>query len=134
MKGVAKGPFHVKLSPEPVHAGAETVLGRRSIAKTYEEDLAATAIGEMLMAGGAVAGSAGYVAIERVDGALGGRMGSFHLQHFGLMARGDGSLKVTVIPDSGTGELTGLTGDLVIRIEPGGAHFYEFSYELPDAP
>jgi hypothetical protein len=132
MKGVARGPFRVKLTPEPVHAGAEAVLGRRAIAKTYEGDLAATAIGEMLMAGGAVAGSAGYVAIERVEGALGGRAGSFHLQHFGLMTRGDGALKVKVIPDSGTGELAGLTGDLTISIEPGGAHFYEFNYDLPD--
>jgi hypothetical protein len=132
MKGVARGQFRVKLTSEPVHAGAEAVLGRRSIAKTYEGDLTATAIGEMLMAGGGVAGSAGYVAIERVDGVLGGRTGSIHLQHFGLMSRGEGSLTVKVIPDSGTGELSGLSGDLVIRIEPGGAHFYEFSYDLPD--
>lgn len=132
MKGVGKGSFVVKLTPEAVHAGAENVLGRRVIAKTYEGDLAATAIGEMLMAGTGVPGSAGYVAIERVDGALGGRMGSFHLQHFGLMTRGDGALTIKVIPDSGTGELAGLSGDLIIRIEPGGAHFYEFAYELPD--
>ena len=132
MKGVARGPFSVKLTTESVHAGAEAVLGRRAIAKTYEGDLAATAIGEMLMAGAAVAGSAGYVAIERVEGTLGGRPGSFHLQHFGLLRRGEGALTVKVIPDSGTGELAGLSGELAIRIEPGGAHFYEFSYDLPD--
>jgi hypothetical protein len=101
MKAVARGPFSVKLTTESVHAGAEAVVGRRAIAKTYEGDLAATAIGEMLMAGAAVAGSAGYVAIERVEGTLGGRPGSFHLQHFGLLRRGEGALTVKVIPDSG---------------------------------
>jgi hypothetical protein len=132
MKSLAKGQFSVRLYPEPVHASAEAALGRRSISKTYEGDLAGTAIGEMLMAGGAVAGSAGYVAIERVEGMLGGKSGSFHLQHFGLMTRGEGVLTIKVIPDSGTRELGGLAGDLIIHIEPGGAHFYEFSYELPD--
>jgi hypothetical protein len=84
----------------------------------------------MLSAGTGVPGSAGYVAIERVSGALHGRQSSFVLMHYGLMERGTPSLRVAVVPDSGTGELTGISGELTIRIEQG-RHEYAFEYELP---
>jgi hypothetical protein len=84
----------------------------------------------MLSAGTAVPGSAGYVAIERVSGALHGRQGSFVLMHYGLMERGTPSLRVSVVPDSGTGELAGIRGELAIHIEQG-RHQYTFDYELP---
>jgi hypothetical protein len=74
-------------------------------------------------------GSAGYVAMERVVGTLGGKRGTFALQHSGTMNRGVSTLEVTVVPDSGTDELVGLSGKLAIRIE-GGQHFYDFSYAL----
>jgi hypothetical protein len=75
-------------------------------------------------------GSAGYVAIERVTGVLHGRKGSFVLQHSGTMNRGVSSLAVTVVPDSGTDELTGLRGAMTIEIDHG-KHSYTMDYALP---
>ena len=131
MKQIAKGSFEVKVAPiaQTEHAGG-TTLGRFSLAKTFHGDLEGTGAGEMLTAGTSVAGSAGYVAIERVEGTLGGRQGSFVLQHLGSMAHGGQNLTITVVPDSGTGELAGLAGKLQIDIE-GKAHFYTFEYSLP---
>lgn len=131
MKRTAKGAFEVKVAPitQTEHAGG-TTLGRFSLAKTFHGDLQGTGAGEMLTAGTSVAGSAGYVAIERVEGSLGGRQGSFVLQHSGSMAHGGQSLTITVVPDSGTGELAGLEGKLTIDIQ-GKAHFYSFEYALP---
>ena len=77
-------------------------------------------------------GSAGYVAIERVTGSLDGRTGAFTLQHSGTMTRGVPELSVTVVPDSGTGQLAGLSGKMAIRIEEGGKHFYDFDYSLAE--
>jgi hypothetical protein len=128
----ASGTFEVKLAPlDPADdAGDGNQLGRMSIDKQIHGDLEATTGGQMLSARTAVANSAGYVAIERVTGTLHGRRGSFVLQHTGSMAAGAHSLGIHVVPDSGTGELTGLTGEFVIRIE-GGQHFYGFEYTLP---
>lgn len=129
-KHVAKGPFTVKLTTESVHARVDGQLGRRSIDKVFDGDLVGHSAGEMLSAMGHVQGSAGYVAIERVEGALHGRKGSFCLQHYGMMNRGEPSLVIDVVPDSGTDDLAGLSGKLKIHIAPGGAHSYEFEYEL----
>ena len=127
----AKGAFEVKVAPVATteHPGG-TTLGRFSLAKTFHGDLEATSSGEMLTAGTAVPGSAGYVAIERVEGTLGGRQGSFVLQHSGSMSQGSPRLAIAVVPDSGTGDLTGIAGTLAIEIE-GKAHFYRFEYTLP---
>lgn len=130
MANTVRGEFEVKLAQLPMHDTAEgSLLGRRSIDKTFHGDLSATSVGEMLAAGTAVKGSAGYVALERVTGTLGGKAGGFVLIHTGLMNRGTPSHTVTVVPDSGTGELTGLTGTMAIEIT-GGKHFYAFEYEL----
>ena len=128
----ASGPFEVKLSPLPLDdKAADAMLGRMSINKQFHGDLEATSRGEMLSAGTSVKGSAGYVAIERVSGKLGGRSGTFVLQHSGTMMRGEPQLSVTVVPDSGTGELTGLAGTMKINID-GGKHSYEFEYTLAE--
>jgi len=111
--------------------GAEPTLGRMSIDKTVHGDLEGTSKGEMLTAGTSVKGSAGYVAIERVTGSLHGRSGSFTLQHSGTMTRGAPELVVTVVPDSGTDQLAGISGKLEIKIT-GGKHFYEFEYMVPE--
>ena len=89
--------------------------------------------GEMLSAGSPQTGSAGYVAVERVTGALHGRTGTFALQHWGIMDKGAPELKISVIPDSGTRDLAGLSGTMTIDIQPGGKHFYVFTYTLPPA-
>ena len=127
----ASGTFDVKLAPQPAAPGIEPAqLGRMTIDKQFQGDLQASSLGEMLSAGTVVTGSAGYVAIERISGALHGWQGSFVLMHFGLMDRGTPSMRVTVVPDSGTGELAGIRGELTIRIERG-QHEYGFDYELP---
>lgn len=125
----ATGPFEVKMAPLSTHADPP-VLGRMSLDKVYHGDLEATAQGEMLAAMTATEGSAGYVAIEKVTGTLAGRTGTFMLQHNGLMNRGAPSLVINVVPDSGTGELEGLSGTMMIIME-GGKHAYEFDYTLP---
>lgn len=130
----ATGAFEVKMARQPlVDAGAEPMLGRMTIDKTFTGDLQGTGKGEMLMAGTETKGSAGYVAIERVNGTLNGRTGTFVLQHTGTMNRGAPQLSVTVVPDSGTGQLAGLTGTLNIIIASG-RHSYEFDYTLPAQP
>ena len=128
----ATGPFEVKLNVlDAYNRDAGAALGRMSIDKQFRGELQATSKGEMLTAMGTVNGSAGYVAIERVAGTLHGRSGSFVLQHSSTMARGEPRQNVFVVPDSGTGELTGLCGTMTIIIAPGGAHSYEFDYTLP---
>ena len=128
----ASGSFEVTLAPlAPYNAEAGAKLGRMSIDKQFHGDLEATSQGEMLSAGTETKGSAGYVAIERVTGRLNGRSGSFVLQHNATMTRGAPSLNIIVVPDSGTGELTGLTGQMTITIADG-RHSYGFDYQLPD--
>ena len=126
----AAGPFEVKLSPQP--PGEDAVLGRLSLDKAFHGDLEAASKGQMLAFRSGVEGSAGYVAMEHVVGTLQGRRGSFVLQHSGTMTRGDGQLAVTVVPDSGTAELEGLSGTMRIDIA-GGKHSYVFEYSLPGA-
>lgn len=127
------GTFDVELKPLDAYAEGINgcILGRMSIDKTFHGDLSATSKGEMLSAMTPVQGSAGYVAIEQVSGELNGRQGSFVLQHFGLMAGGDDELLLKVVPDSGAGELEGLSGEMLIRIE-NGQHFYDFDFNLPE--
>lgn len=125
----AQGPFDVKLTPQPVDEAAGSTLGRLTIDKRFHGDLEGTSQGQMLSAMTSVKGSAGYVAIERVTGILHGRSGSFVLQHTGVMNRGAGQLSVTVVPDSGTDALEGLTGTMAIIIAEG-KHSYEFDYTL----
>ena len=120
------GTFDVKLIPQ---TSDEKDLGRMLLDKQFHGELEATSKGQMLTGMTSTKGSAGYVAIERVTGTLRGRKGSFILQHSGTMARGEQSLSVTVVPDSGTDELQGLSGSMKIRIE-GGKHYYDFEYRL----
>lgn len=125
------GKFEVKLNPLDSYAQGidEINLGRMSIDKSFSGDLDATSKGEMLTAMTSVKGSAGYVAIEQVSGTLSGRKGSFVLQHFGTMDKGNDRLILEVVPDSGTGQLAGLTGKMAIKIEDS-QHYYEFEYAL----
>jgi hypothetical protein len=128
----ARGEFDVVLTPlEGELAAADPKLGRMRIEKSYRGELEGTALGEMLAALTAVEGSAGYVAIEHVSAALGGRTGTFVLQHSGTMERGAQSLAIRVVPDSGTGGLAGIAGSMSIRIEDG-KHFYDLEYTLAE--
>lgn len=127
----ASGTFDVRLAPKDM--GADAPAGGMTIDKEFHGDLVGTSKGEMLMASSSsVKNSAGYVAIEKVNGTLHGRSGTFYLQHNGTMNRGAGDLTITVIPDTGTDQLTGLEGRMNIIIAPDGKHSYEFDYTLPD--
>ena len=126
----ATGPFEVKLVPQPADGSP---LGRMTIDKQFHGDLEATSKGQMLAFSTDVKGSAGYVAMEQVNGTLHGRTGTFVLQHSGTMTRGAPQLTVTVVPDSGTGELVGLAGKMNIIIADG-KHSYEFDYTLAKTP
>ncbi|WP_024594276.1 MULTISPECIES: DUF3224 domain-containing protein [unclassified Pseudoalteromonas] len=128
---IISGEFTVALAPIEGYAKGQQgiTLGRMSIDKTFSGDLNATGQGEMLSAMTPTQGSAGYVAIEQVIGELEGKQGSFVLQHFGTMNKGQDNLILNVTPDSGTNELKGLTGSMKIRIEQG-IHYYDFDYRL----
>jgi hypothetical protein len=134
MAADATGTFEVKLTPQPPEDKAEgSTLGRMSGDKQFHGDLEGTSKVQMLTAMTDVKGSAGYVAIERVTGTLHGHTGSFVLQHSGSSNRGTTQLSITVVPDSGTGQLVGITGKMTITITDG-KHSYDFEYTLPKAP
>jgi hypothetical protein len=133
MTAYAAGSFDVKITPlDPAFKTEDNSLGRMSIDKQYHGDLDATGKGEMLTGGTAVKGSGVYVAVERVSGTLNGRAGTFLLQYSDVMTQGTPHLSITVVADSGTGQLTGLTGTMNVIITDG-KHSYDFSYSLPPA-
>lgn len=123
----ATGTFEVKLEPQTDREIAG--LARMTIDKHFHGGLEASSQGQMLSAGTETKGSAAYVAIERVEGILEGKKGSFVLQHTATMNRGEPSLKVSIVPDSGTGELNGISGTLLIRMEEG-KHYYDLDYSI----
>jgi flagellar basal body rod protein FlgG len=128
----ASGSFEVKITPQAQDEAAGAGIGRLTIDKQFHGDIEAHSQGQMLAAGTAIEGSAGYVAIEKATGTLHGRSGSFVLQHNGTMARGAGQLTITVVPDSGTDELVGLAGTMSISIVDG-KHLYDLEYTLAES-
>lgn len=126
----AKGTFEVKLAPQADEQVGDPSVGRMSLDKVFSGGLEAVGRGQMLAVRTGVENSAGYVAMERVAGKLDGREGSFALQHSGTMTRGAMQLSITVVPDSGTGQLAGIAGKMTINVA-GGQHSYEFEYTLP---
>jgi hypothetical protein len=129
MSQIAEGAFNVKMVPQSADPAGGESIGRMLLDKRFHGALDATSKGQMLAMRTAVEGSAGYVAMEVVTGKLDGRQGSFVLQHSGTMNRGAPTLTLTVVPDSGTGELAGLSGSMKIDIA-GGKHSYRFDYSL----
>lgn len=123
------GTFDVTLTPLDIEGH---LMGRMQIDKQFHGALTATSLGQMLSAATSVKGSAVYVAIERVSGTLEGRTGSFVLHHTGVMNRGDGTLSIAVVPDSGTDALAGIAGTMTITIE-NKQHRYSFDYTVPVA-
>lgn len=126
----ASGTFEVKMTPQ---TEADATVGRFELDKRFQGDIEGTSKGVMLAVGTAVKSSAGYVAMEQVTGTLNGRRGTFALQHTGTMTRGTPQLSVTVVPDSGTGQLSGLSGKMAINIVDG-KHLYEFEYTIAETP
>lgn len=127
----ATGTFEVKTIPQPPEdAAGGAAIGRLLLDKQFHGELEAKSVGVMLGARTPVQGSAGYVAQEVVTGVLNGRKGSFVLQHYGVMNKGSLEQIVTVVPDSGTDQLTGLSGKMTIIVE-NGAHNYRLDYTVP---
>lgn len=125
----ATGTFEVKITPQVDDKTGDPTVGRMAIDKQFHGALEGTSKGQMLAVMTDVKDSAGYVAMERVNGTLDGKSGSFALQHTGTMNRGAQELTITVVPDSGTGQLKGLAGKMKINIADG-KHSYEFDYTL----
>ena len=125
----AEGTFEVKVTPQSKDDGAAGPFGRLLLEKQFHGDLEAVSQGQMLAANTAVEGSGAYVALELVSGTLRGKRGTFVLQHNGTMRRGRYEMLVTVVPDSGTGELSGVAGTMTILID-GSKHSYQFEYTL----
>ena len=124
------GTFEVALSPEDLTINNQAnQFARLSFSKTFNGTLNAQSSGEMLSVRTPVEGSAGYVAIEQVIGSLDDKTGEFALMHFGSMAAGQEVLNLIVVPNSGTEQLTGLSGTMLITIVDG-QHFYEFDYQI----
>ncbi len=131
----AAGPFDVKIIPQPADpAAAGEIIGRMLLDKKYHGALDAIGKGQMLGVRTPVTGSGGYVAMEVVTGKLDGRSGSFTVQHTGSMRGGKSQMLLNIVADSGTDELTGLTGNIEIIITEDGKHRYKFDYQLPKAP
>lgn len=128
----ASGTFSVKLELQPATAQADAaVIGRRSLEKSFQGDLEASSFGEMLSVMTAVDGSMAYVALEKVNGTLAGKHGSFILQHASQMVRGQPFQSIRVVPDSATDELIGLDGEMRIDVKDG-EHFYVFEYSFSE--
>jgi hypothetical protein len=126
----ASGTFDVTLTPQPL--AGESAMGSLALDKTFHGDLEATSKGHMLAFNTTVKGSAGYVAMEQVSGVLQGKRGTFVLQHSGTMTKGTPRLEVTVVPDSGTDELVGLSGSMKLDVS-GDEHAYVFEYEMAES-
>ena len=128
------GSFEPDIKPVPADHPETPTLGRFTLSKTLHGGIEGSGVGQMLTAMTATKGSAVYVAVEVITGKVDGRNGSFALVHRGLMDRGAQSLTVTVVPDSGTGELVGIAGSFTIHIAAGGKHTYDFDYTLAAVP
>jgi hypothetical protein len=129
----ANGLFDVQIAPQALSGvAASSGLTRMSIDKRFHGTLDATSTGEMLAFRSSIDGSAGYVAMEMVCGSLDGRSGSFVLQHSSTRTRGVAAQSITVVPDSGTEALAGLSGQMIIDIAADGTHAYRFEFTLPD--
>ena len=132
----ANGSFDVKMTPaEPTEFEKANDIARLTSDKTWHGDFEGVSHGEMITGSTASTGSMAYVAIERMTGKLNGRQGSFTFTHRATMMKGDapsaGELSVVVAPNSGTGELAGLTGSLMIHFDAQGNHTWTFDYSLP---
>lgn len=130
----ATGTFEVKISSaEPSQIGMEAGIGRMTIDKIWSGDIQGSSKGEMLTGITAATGSMAYTAIEYVTATLAGRSGSFYLLHRATMMKSDPGtavLEISVVPNSGTGQLEKLTGELHIDAS-GDVHRYDFVYHLP---
>ena len=125
----ARGPLDVTTEAEPPFLEQDGLkLNRNMVRKEFSRDMVGKSEAQMVAAYTATPGSAGYVAIEHFTSSVGGKSGSFVLQHHGLMEKGEAALTVTIVPYSGTGEPAGISGTLEIDNDEG-KHSYVLEYE-----
>lgn len=128
---IVSGTFDITPNPEPPYDSDDNViLGRMSFLKQFQGSLNAKSTVNMTYARTPVESSAGYVAVEKISGSLNDRSGSFVVIHTGVTYGGDLRLTVEIVPDSGTGELVGITGSMTIDNSEGD-HKYSLDYQLP---
>ncbi|HEX6969388.1 MAG TPA: DUF3224 domain-containing protein [Micromonosporaceae bacterium] len=128
----ATGNFDLNWDEQPPYDKAEgATLAKVTVTKKFRGDLVGTSVAELIKAMTDVPDSAGYVAIERVTGTLHGREGSFVLQHNAIMDRGKGDLQIRIVPDSGTGELKGISGTM--HVDPSKGHFWTLDYSIDES-
>ena len=126
----ARGSFEVNMEPEPPFLEQDGMtLNRNAVRKEFSGDMVGASEAQMLAAFTGTPGSAGYVAIEHFTGSVAGKSGSFVLQHSGVMDKGDAKLTVIVVPDSGAGALTGISGTMTLDNDEG-RHSYVLEYEI----
>ncbi len=127
----ATGTFEIEAWDEKPYDEREGAkLTRTRVSKTFRGDVEGESTAELLMAYAAGEGSAAYAGFERVIGRVHGRSGSFLLHHSATMQRGEGAASLSVVPDSGTGELRGLRGEARIGVEPEGGHSFALDYDF----
>lgn len=114
----------------PGAAEIDGAVNRLNFTKTFRGEFDALGTGILLSCGEPQTGEAGYVAIETVRGRLHGTEGEFALQQFGTMHDGTQTLHYAIVPGSGRGELTGITGALDLTVDEDGTHGYELDYQL----
>lgn len=127
----AMGTFEIGTWEEVAYDDREGVrLCRTRVVKAFSGEIEGESTAELLMAYGCEEGSAAYAGLERVIGRVRGRAGSFVLSHSAAMERGEGTANLSVVPDSGTGELRGLRGEAKISVGPDGGHSFELDYDF----
>jgi hypothetical protein len=125
----AKGSFTVKITPQ--ESAPDASVAHMLLYKEFNGDLEAIAHGEMMAASEPLTGAGVYVALDRVTGTLHGKSGSFLMAHRGIRNADGQELSIVIVPGSGTGQLTGITGTVGIEIV-GKEHLYSVEYDLKD--
>lgn len=127
----AVSPFQLdSFEEQPPYAQDDGVIYTRVlVSKTFSGDLEAQSKVEMLSVR-AEPGGAGYVASERIVGRLHGKSGRLALLHIGTMQGTTPWARWPIVPGSGGGELSGISGEARIEIDSDGAHTLYLDYEL----
>lgn len=112
--------------PYDDHDGVK--IARAHISKTFAGDLVGTSETDLIMV--SAENPAAYVAIERFDGTVHGRKGTFIVQHEAGGEDGVPWMTWKIVESASTGELAGMRGEGQIIIAPDGGHSYVLDYEL----
>ncbi|PWI13824.1 DUF3224 domain-containing protein [Streptomyces sp. Act143] len=131
----ASGTFKVAdFTPAPVPApGIETAVpvGVATMEKMYEGEVTGRSATLFTAAYDQGSGVGTYVAMESFEGTLDGRAGAFNFAHSATTLGTDRQSEFFVIvPGSGSGELTGITGSGGIAVDADGTHRVWFEYDL----